>query len=73
MKTPLVLGVVLLVGGIIALVVGLNASHSVADQVSNTFLGRFTHETTWYIMGGIAAGVAGLVLLLLGARGRAAG
>ena len=61
-----IVGIVLLVVGIGLLVVGLNASHSVADQVSNTFTGRFTQATTWYIIGGIAAGVLGAVMLLGG-------
>lgn len=61
-------GVVLLVVGIALLVIGMNSSHSVADQVSNTFMGRFTRATTWYIVGGIATGVLGLLLAFLGSR-----
>jgi len=63
------LGVLLLIGGVVLLVVGMNASHSMADQVSNTFTGRFTDHTTWYIIGGIVAGSAGLFMLLFGPRG----
>ena len=70
MHTRTVLGIVLLVGGIVALVVGLVASDSIADQVSQTFFGRFTRATTWYIVGGIAAAAGGLVLLGLNAMGR---
>ena len=66
MSQQRIVGIVLLVVGIGLLVVGLNASHSVADQVSNTFTGRFTQATTWYIIGGIAAGVLGAVMLLGG-------
>jgi hypothetical protein len=47
----------------------MNASHSVADQVSNTFTGRFTQATTWYILGGGAAALFGLLLVLFGGRG----
>ena len=67
-----ILGVVLLIVGVILLVMGMNASHSVADQVSNTFTGRFTRETMWYIIGGGAAGLLGLLLVLSGTRGKAA-
>ena len=65
-----ILGVVLLVAGVALLIFGMNASHSVADQLSNTFTGRFTDHTTWYIIGGIVMGIAGLSTMLYGPRGR---
>ena len=67
-----ILGIVVLVVGVALLVVGLNSSHSVADRVSDTFTGRFTQATTWYIVGGIAAMVGGAAMLLMGGRGRSA-
>ena len=63
-----IIGVVVLVVGIVLLVVGLNASDSLADQVSETFTGRFTKATTWYIIGGIAAGALGLLMVAFGGR-----
>jgi hypothetical protein len=66
MGTQRIIGVVLLVVGVILLIVGMNASHSAADQVSNTFTGRFTHDTALYIFGGGAAGLFGLLLVLFG-------
>ena len=69
MNPQRIFGIVLLVVGVILLVIGMNSSHSVADQVSNTFTGRFTQATTWYIVGGIASAVLG-VLLMFGVRGR---
>jgi uncharacterized membrane protein len=68
-----ILGVMLLIVGVILLVMGMNASHSVADQVSNTFTGRFTDKTTWFIVGGVAAGLLGLLTILFGLRGKNAG
>jgi hypothetical protein len=59
-----ILSVVLLAGGVALLLVGMNSSHSLADQLSNTFTGRFTDHTTWYIVGGIAAAASGLMMLL---------
>ena len=53
-----------LIGGVVLLVAGMSASHSMAEQVSNTYYGRFTQGTTWYILGGLAAGILGLYLLL---------
>jgi choline-glycine betaine transporter len=70
MKSQVIFGGVLLVLGIVLLIVGMNSSHSVADQVSNTFSGRFTQDTMWYIIGGIAAGVLGLLMLMFGVRGK---
>ncbi len=64
-------GIVLLVVGVVLLVIGITSSDSVADQVSKTFTGRFTEATTWYIIGGIAAGVLGLLMLVAG-RGKSA-
>jgi hypothetical protein len=64
MNTQRLVGLVLLVIGIVVLIMGFNASHSVADQVSNTFTGRFTHATTWYILAGVASALIGGVMLL---------
>jgi uncharacterized membrane protein len=69
MSPQRILGIVLLVVGIIVLIIGLNASESVADQVSETFTGRFTRDTMWYIIGGIAVALLGLLLTLFGGRG----
>jgi hypothetical protein len=70
MSPQRILGTVLLVVGVILLIIGMNASHSVSDQVSHTFTGRFTQATTWYIVGGIASALLGVLLMLFGVRGR---
>jgi len=70
MSPQRIVGIVLLVLGVVLLVIGLNSSNSVADQISNTFTGRFTERTTWYIIGGIVSGIAGLTMLTLGFRGK---
>ena len=72
MNTQRILGVVLLVAGLVLVVVGMNASDSLADRTSNFFTGQFTDATMWYLFGGIAAAAAGLLLLLAGrgARGK---
>ena len=61
-------GIVLLAVGVILFFVGLNASDSMADQVSNFFTGRFTEATMWYMVGGAALAVGGLVMLAAGGR-----
>ena len=70
MSPQRILGIALLVVGVILLVIGMNSSHSMADQLSNTFTGRFTDSTTWYIIGGILAGIVGLSMTFLGPRGK---
>lgn len=70
MSPQKILSIVLLIVGVVLLVMGVNASHSISDQVSNTFAGHFTQSTTWYIVGGIAAGLFGLLMLIFGPRGK---
>jgi uncharacterized membrane protein YidH (DUF202 family) len=65
-----ILGIVLLIVGIVLLAFGLHASNSAADQITNTFMGRFTQTTMWYIIGGIALAVIGLLVSLFGPRGK---
>jgi uncharacterized membrane protein len=72
MSTQRIVGIVLLVLGVVLLIVGMNASHSTADQVSNTFTGRFTQDTAWYIFGGLAMAIAGFLAVVFGARGTSA-
>ena len=70
MSPQRILGVALFITGISLLVVGLNASHSMADRMHDTFTGRFTETTTWYIVGGIGVGILGLFMVLFGFGGR---
>jgi hypothetical protein len=72
MNMQRIFGIVLLLGGVALLIIGMNASHSAADQISNTFTGRFTNDTAWYIFGGGAVAVFGLLMVLVGPRGRSA-
>jgi hypothetical protein len=69
MNVKLVLGAVLLVAGIALFITGVTSSDSFADQLSKTFTGRFTESTQWYIVGGLVAGVAGLITLVASGRG----
>ena len=64
MNMKRIIGIGLLVVGLILLFVGMNASHSAADQVSNTFTGRFTEATTWYMVGGIGSAAIGLLMVV---------
>ena len=68
MNTQRMAGIALLVIGLVLVVVGMNASDSLADQWNNFFTGHYTDTTMWYIFGGIAAVVVGLFLTLYGPR-----
>jgi hypothetical protein len=65
MSPQRIVGIVLVVVGIVLLIMGLSASDSVADQVSETVTGHFTDRTTWYIVGGIGLAVIGVIIALL--------
>jgi uncharacterized membrane protein HdeD (DUF308 family) len=60
------IGLALLVGGIVLLIFGLQASHSFSSDVSRTFTGSPTNNAIWMIVGGVVAAVAGLVMTLRG-------
>lgn len=70
MSMQRIAGIVLLVVGVILFVVGVNASNSFADQWSEFFTGHFTDATTWYMIGGIASAIVGIILLAVGGRVR---
>jgi uncharacterized protein YjeT (DUF2065 family) len=54
-------GIVLLVIGVGLFYFGYQSSQSLGNQLSETVTGRFTDETTWYLIGGAAA-AAGVIL-----------
>jgi hypothetical protein len=54
-----VFGIVLLVVGLVVLAFGINSSQAVGEKVVENLSGRFTSETMWYIIGGIALIVGG--------------
>jgi len=59
-----ILGIVLFIGGVALIVGGYFASQSLAESV-RSFLGfKFGKETMWYLIGGAAAVVSGLFLLM---------
>ena len=62
------LGLVLLVGGAIALYFGFNATESLGEQVVEGVTGSFTDDTMTYLIGGGVAAAAGLALLVFGKK-----
>ena len=72
MNPRCIVGAVVLLVGVTLLSVGINASHSLADQVTNTFTGRFTQATTWYIVGSSASALLGVLMMLFNLRRKTA-
>ncbi len=68
MGTKRIVGIALLVIGLGLLFFGLQATDTLTEGVHETLTGRYTDETTWYLIGGAAAAIVGLVLLLFGGR-----
>jgi len=60
-----ILGIVILVVGIVVLGFGLNSTQAVGEKVIENLSGRFTENTMWYIIGGIALIVGGGALAFL--------
>jgi divalent metal cation (Fe/Co/Zn/Cd) transporter len=55
---------VLLVGGIVLIIVGINATNSFNSDVSRFFTGSPTSKAVWMLIGGIVAAVVGLTMAL---------
>lgn len=54
-----ILGLVVLVIGVVLLVFGINATHSIGERVTEGVTGKYTSGTMWYIIAGIAGIVVG--------------
>lgn len=68
MSTARLAGLVLIVVGGILLYFGYSASESALESVTETVTGRFSDQTTLYIIGGAACAVVGAGLLLFGKK-----
>ena len=64
MSNQKILGLVLLVAGLVLLYFGWQSTGSFTEEVHEAFTGRYTDQTTWYLVGGGAAAIGGLALLL---------
>ena len=54
------ISIALLAGGIVLIVVGVNATKSFSSDVSRFFTGSPTDKAVWMLIGGIVAAVIGL-------------
>jgi Protein of unknown function (DUF3185) len=55
--------VALLAGGIVLIVMGVNATNSFSSDVSRFFTGSPTDKAVWMVIGGVVASLAGLTML----------
>ena len=58
----------LLVGGLVLVIFGIQATDSFSSDVSRFFTGSPTDKAIWMLIGGIVAAVAGLAMTLRGAK-----
>jgi hypothetical protein len=58
----------LLVGGVVLIVIGVNATNSFNSDVSRFFTGSPTDKAIWMLIGGVAAAALGLAGTLRGSN-----
>jgi uncharacterized protein (DUF697 family) len=63
-----VVGIIVAVAGAVPLYFGLNSSHSLINEASETLTGRYTQQTMVYIITGVVALVGGALTALVGRR-----
>jgi hypothetical protein len=61
--------IVLLAGGVVLIVMGVNATNSFGSDVSRFFTGSPTNKAIWMLIGGIVAAVIGIIDLMGKPRG----
>jgi hypothetical protein len=57
-----VISIPLLVGGVVLMIFGINATNSFGSDVSRFFTGSPTDKAIWMLIGGIIATIVGLGL-----------
>lgn len=68
MRVTQILGAIALVIGLVLLGFAYHASNAPMEQVSEAITGRYTNQTMWYLILGIAAAVGGVLLVAFGRR-----
>ena len=62
------ISIAVLAGGIILLVLGINAYNSSSSDISRFFTGSATDKSVWLLVGGAVVSALGLVGLLRGTK-----
>ena len=68
MSITRIIGLILLAIGVALVFFGFNATQTLGERVVEGFTGRFTNQTMWFLIGGIAACVGGGALAFWGNR-----
>jgi hypothetical protein len=55
-----IVSLALLVGGVVLIIIGINATNSFSSDVSRFFTGSPTDKAVWMLIGGIVAAIIGL-------------
>jgi hypothetical protein len=63
-----IVSLALLVGGVVFIVLGINATNSFSSDVSRFFTGSPTDKAVWMLIGGIVAASVGLIGMLRGSK-----
>ena len=63
-----IVSLALLVGGVVLIVVGVNATNSFSSDVSRFFTGSPTDKAVWMLIGGSVAAIVGLAGTLRGGK-----
>jgi len=63
-----IVSLALLVGGVVLMLIGINATNSFSSDVSRFFTGSPTDKAVWMLLGGIVAAVIGLTGTLRGSK-----
>ena len=58
-----IISLALLAGGIVFIIIGVNATNSFNSDVSRFFTGSPTDKAVWTLIGGVVAALAGLAML----------
>ena len=56
-----IVSLALLIGGVVLMIIGINATNSFSSDVSRFFTGSPTDKAIWMLIGGFVAAVIGLI------------
>jgi hypothetical protein len=59
-----IVSLALLVGGVVLMIIGINATNSFSSDVSRFFTGSPTDKAIWMLIGGLVAAIVGLTMTL---------
>jgi len=59
---------ILLVGGVLLMLIGVNATNSLGSDIWWFFSSSPTNKAVWVIIGGIVASIIGLIGIIRGAK-----